>query len=61
MYSEEIDALFKQHNFHITPGTYMEICRYSTQISRIKYTPFDNGCFEIWTNDGYYWKFFMTH
>jgi len=61
MYSEEIDVLIKQHNFYIAPDTYMEICHYSPQISRIKYTPFDNGYFEIWTNDGYYWKFFMTH
>jgi len=61
MYSTEIDELLKYRNYVLDPDIYCKICHYSPQITRVKYTPFDNGYFEIWTNDGYYWKFFMTH
>lgn len=56
MYSYEIDKTLKSHNYNIDSETYIDMCSTSTQISRVKYDPYDNK-YEIWTNDNYYWKF----
>lgn len=56
MYSCEIDKTLKSHNYNIDSETYIDMCSTSTQISRVKYDPYDNK-YEIWTNDNYYWKF----
>ena len=60
MYSTEIDELLKSRNYVLDPDIYWQVCHYSPQITRVKYTPFDGGYFEIWTDDGYYWKFKMS-
>lgn len=60
MYSTEIDELLKSRNYVIDSDTYWQVCHYSPQIIRVKYTPFDGGYFEIWTDDNFYWKFWMT-
>lgn len=56
MYSDEIDRLMMYHNYDIPREAYIEICKNSPQICRVKYNQFDNH-FEIWTNDNKYWKF----
>lgn len=56
MYSYEIDKTLKFRNYNIDSETYIDMCSTSTQISRVKYDPYDNK-YEIWTNDNYYWKF----
>lgn len=56
MYSHEIDKTLKLHNYNIKSDTYLEICKTSPQISRIKYEPFQNK-FTIWTNDNWNWTF----
>lgn len=60
MYSEEIDQLLKSRNYILDPDTYMEICIHSPQIDHIKYTPFEHY-FQMWTKDGYFWKFSLMH
>lgn len=55
MYSCEIDSILKENNYNI-PSTTYEIVLSSPQISHVKYSPYGDE-FEIWTNDGWYWKF----
>nr|DAH62594.1 MAG TPA: hypothetical protein [Caudoviricetes sp.] len=40
--------------------TYNKICENSSQIIEIKYSSYENY-FEIWTNDGYYWRLRVMH
>ena len=56
MYSHEIDQILSSHDYNIDSNTYMNICKTSSQISRVKYDPYENK-YEIWTYDNYYWKF----
>lgn len=56
MYSYEIDNKLKSENYNLNTGTYIQICKTSPQIIRIKYEPFENN-FDIWTNDNYHWTF----
>ena len=56
MYSWEINQFLEQRNYNIDSEDYIKICNSSSQISKIKYEPFGNY-FEMWTSDGYYWKF----
>lgn len=55
MYSCEIDSILKENNYNI-PSTTYEIVLSSPQIDHVKYSPYGDE-FEIWTNDGWYWKF----
>lgn len=55
MYSCEINQALESQNYNIDSETYMDICKTSPQISRVKYNSYDNK-YEIWTNDSYYWK-----
>lgn len=56
MYSCEIDTLMKASGYDLPSKSYLEVCNSSPQISRVRYTPYDNF-FEIWTHDNCYWKF----
>lgn len=56
MYSWEIDKLLISRNYSISASEYINICKGSPQISRIKYNGFDDS-FGIETKDNYYWKF----
>ena len=56
MYSWEIDQKMKEYNYNIPSFLYIDIISNSPQIKYIKYNPYDNS-FEIWTNEGIYWKF----
>lgn len=56
MYSYEIDKIMRESNYNIDSNTYINICRTSPQINRIKYIPFENKI-EMWTEDNKYWKF----
>ena len=57
MFSNEIDKLVKEHGYNLPCSVYLTLSpTTSPQITRIKYNPFSNQ-FEIWTDDGYYWKF----
>lgn len=58
MYSWGIQEKLESWNYNIPLSCYDEICDVNNnpQISRIKYEPF-GGYYEIWTEDGYYWKF----
>lgn len=49
MYSEEIKKLLKIRNNLVNLNEYLQITS-SPQIDHIKY---ENGIFNIWTNDGY--------
>lgn len=56
MYSHEIQKIMEDYGYHLPSRVYLGICGSSRQIRRIHY----DGCgdfFEIWTNDGHYWKF----
>lgn len=55
MYSWEINNFFKENNYNIESEDYLKICNSSSQISKVKYEPFGNY-FEMWADDGYYWK-----
>lgn len=55
MYSHEIEQTLKSHNYNIDSDTYLRICNSSSQITHVKYDPYDNS-FHLWTNDNYYWK-----
>lgn len=55
MYSWEIDNIIKQFNYNLPSEEYVRICR-SEQVCRVHYDPFSND-FEVWTSDGYNWKF----
>lgn len=58
MYSQEIQQLLELRNYLIESKEYLEAFNpsISTQISRLRYNPFNND-YECWTNDNYYWKF----
>lgn len=56
MYSWEIDQKMKEYNYNIPSFLYIDIISNSPQITYIKYNLYDNS-FEIWTNEGIYWKF----
>ena len=56
MFSHEIQSVLEQHSYNIDVDTYVNICRTSPQITRVKYEPF-GSYFEIWTKDNCYWKF----
>lgn len=53
MYSEEIKNLIELKNYYIELKEYLEIIK-SPQVDHIKY---ENQSFNIWTKDGYYFKF----
>lgn len=55
MYSYEIDKIIKENNYNI-PSYLYETALSSPQISHVKYDSYGDY-FEIWTNDGWYWKF----
>lgn len=55
MYSYEIIQTLESQNYNLDSETYINICRTSPQISRVKYDPYSNS-FEIWANDDNYWK-----
>ena len=55
MYSWEICNELEKYNYLIPSEIYKEICD-SPQIKNIKYESFGD-CYELYTNDGYYWKF----
>lgn len=46
MYSYEIDKMLKFTNYKISSETYDKICQNSSQISRVKYSPYGD-CFEL--------------
>lgn len=56
MYSYEITKTLELQNYNLDSETYINICRTSPQISRVKYDPHSNS-HEIWTNDDNYWRF----
>lgn len=56
MYSHEIQEVMERYNYHLPAVEYLNIELTSPQISRVKYEPYGNF-FEIWTKDGFYWKF----
>lgn len=53
MYSEEIKNLIELRNYYISVKEYLMVIK-SPQIDHIKY---ENQNFNIWTKDGYYFKF----
>ena len=53
MYSEEIKALIEARNYFVSLKEYLMIIN-SSQIDHIKY---ENQMFNVWTKDGYYFKF----
>lgn len=55
MYSWEIHNELSKSNYIISSEVYKKICD-SPQIQKIKYEPFGDY-YEIYTNDGYYWRF----
>lgn len=55
MYNFEIDNILRENNYNIPSHVY-EIILSSPQIDHVKYSPYGDY-FEIWTNDGCYWKF----
>lgn len=57
MYSYEIDYILKAKNYIVSPTLYIQICN-NSQIEKIKYNLFDD-CYEIWSNDNYYWKIYI--
>lgn len=56
MYSWEIDQLMRLRNYLLDVKEYFHICDTSSQITRIKYDPYEDT-FYIETNDSYNWKF----
>lgn len=56
MYSYEITQILESQSYNLDSETYINICRTSPQISRVKYDSYSNS-HEIWTNDNKYWKF----
>lgn len=56
MYSYEIDELLEKNNYELDAQTYLLLLSSSPQINHVKYSAY-GGYFEIWTSDGYYWKF----
>lgn len=56
MYSTEINETLRRNNYTIDSETYSNICQTSPQINHAKYNAHEQ-CYEIWTDDGNYWKF----
>lgn len=56
MYSYEIQEQMNRYNYCLPAGVCLDIQLHSPQISHVKYDAWNN-IFEMWTNDGYYWKF----
>lgn len=56
MYSYEITQIIETQNYNLDSETYINICRTSPQISRVKYDSYSNS-YEVWTNDDNYWRF----
>ena len=56
MYSHEITQTMESNNYNIDSEIYFQICNSSPQIDHIKYDPCER-CHEMWSNDGYNWKF----
>lgn len=56
MFSWEINQILESQRYNLDSETYINICRTSPQISRVKYDPYSDS-HEIWTNDNNYWKF----
>ena len=59
MYSWEIQNKLQKENYILTGEEYIDICKNSPHISRIKYNDFGDS-YEMWTTDNYYWKFSLT-
>lgn len=53
MYSEEIKRLIEARNYYVSVKEYLMIIK-SPQINHIKY---ENQMFNVWTKEGYYFKF----
>lgn len=58
MFSWEIHNKLEKYNYKISSDIYKEICN-SPQVCKIKYEPFGDY-YELYTYDGYYWKFTVT-
>lgn len=56
MYSWQIAETLEKNDYNIDSETFIKIINESSQIDHSKYTPYGD-CFEIWTDDGYYWRF----
>lgn len=58
MYSWEIDDYLRSRNWELTKNEYIYVSdiKVNTQISRIKFEPFNNS-FYMETSDGYNWIF----
>lgn len=56
MYSHEIQQTLEIYHYNINSETYLNICETSPQINQIKFEPYEQ-CYELWTNDDFYWKF----
>lgn len=55
LYSHEIQNIILKNSYIIPSELYLKICDTSSQISSIKFDPFDDS-HQISTNDGYGWK-----
>lgn len=55
MYSYEINQILKENKYYIPSTTYVTVLS-SPQIDHVKYSPYGD-VYEIWTSDGWYWKF----
>ena len=58
MYSYEIEQYLKERNYILDSESILPVIDLlvNTQIARIKYSS-ENNEYEIWTHDGYYFKF----
>lgn len=56
MYTHEIDELLANNNYNLDAQTYLSLLSSSPQINHVKYSAYGDY-FEVWTSDGYYWKF----
>ena len=62
MYSYEIEEYLKQRNYYLRINELIFITdvKQHPQIDHLKYNAFGDY-FEMWTNDGYYFKFEYEH
>lgn len=62
MFSYEIEKYLKERNYYLKVNELIFITNSKAhpQIDHIKYNAFED-CFEMWTNDGYYFKFGYEH
>ena len=58
MYSHEIQATMEQHEWALPSKVYLNILYTSPQIRRTKFSPYGEY-FEMWTDDNYYWRFYV--